>query len=62
MLAVVDDLIDTGMPVRACTATQIAAALDKLDAQPGLGQRARRAHAGHTTAYDDRRFLDRRFS
>jgi hypothetical protein len=62
MLAVVDDLVDAGMPVGTGTASKVAASFDEFDAQPGLGQRARSTHAGHATADDDRRFGDRCFS
>jgi hypothetical protein len=57
VLAVVDDLIDTGMAIGAGPAAEIAAPLDELDAEPGLGQSAGRAHAGHASAdYDHRLF------
>ena len=52
MLAVVDDFVDAGMQVGACAAAEIAAALDQLHAQAGLGKGAGRAHAGHAAADD----------
>jgi hypothetical protein len=55
VLAVVDDLVDAGMQVGAGASAEIAAALDELHAEPGLGQRAGRAHAGHAAADHDHR-------
>ena len=56
MLAVVDNLVHTRMPVGARAPTQVVAALDKLDAQAGLSERAGSAHAGDAAAYHDCRF------
>ncbi len=53
---------DAGMQIRASPAAEVAATLDELDAKPGLGQRAGRAHAGHAAAYDDCGFWDRHLS
>jgi hypothetical protein len=58
VLAVVDDFVDAWMKVRAGPAAQVTAAFDKLDAQPGFGERARSAHASHAAADHDRRFWD----
>ena len=55
MLAVVDHLIHARMQIRTRPPAQVAAPLHQLHAQPGLGQRARRAHAGHAAANHDHR-------
>ncbi len=56
MLAVVDHFIDARMPIGTRAPAQVAAPLHELHAQPGLGQRARRAHAGHAPANHNHRF------
>ena len=47
MLAVIDDLVYAWMQIRTCPAAKVSAPLNKTHVQPGLGQRARRAHPGH---------------
>jgi hypothetical protein len=60
VLAVVDDLIDAWVTVRACAPAKVAAAFDEFDVQAGLGEGTRGTHAGHTTAnYDCRLFAVR---
>ena len=51
VLTVVDNLANARMQIRTGTPAQVAAPFDQFDAQPGLGQRAGRAHAGHAAAY-----------
>jgi hypothetical protein len=53
VLAIVDDFTHAGMKVRRSPPAKIAALLNQLHAQAGLGQGAGRAHAGHAAA-DDR--------
>ena len=57
VLAVVDDFVDARMAVGTGAAAKIAAALDKLDAEPGFGQRAGGTHARHSPADHGRRFV-----
>ena len=52
VLAVVDDFVDAGMQIGAGAPAEIAAALDQLHAEAGLGQSAGRAHAGYAGADD----------
>lgn len=57
VLAVVDDLIDPRVTVRACATAKVSAALDELDAQTGLSEGASGAHAGHATTNYNCRLL-----
>ncbi len=51
VLAIVDDLVDAWMQIRACAAPKITAPLDESHAEPRLSECARGAHAGNAAAY-----------
>jgi hypothetical protein len=50
MLAIIDDLLDTRVQIRASPPAKEAAPLDEFHAKASLGESAGRAHAGDTSA------------
>jgi hypothetical protein len=52
VLAVVDDLIDSGMQIRRSSPAQIASLLDQLHTKASLCQSAGRAHASYAASDD----------
>jgi ectoine hydroxylase-related dioxygenase (phytanoyl-CoA dioxygenase family) len=59
VLAVVDDLIDAWMAIRACPATKIAPPLNEGHLESAVCKTTGSAHSGHASAdYDHRFFRD----